>query len=598
MAGLKTPSRKKRDATKPNTILVIFLVFFILVSIGLGVWGYYGYAGQEKLEATAKTDKKNLQAEKEVRDYQLFIASEARTAIGGPANPKDAVVDPDDAVFVGAIRKDFVEPNSKYKAGDKSYTKYYEPMLKMIKTFESDLGGYDETTKRYNTTYREVVAKLVDELKQYQAQLTSTQKNLEEANGKFAGQQANQEKYWTNAMSVINKGNKDALKASTDRTKAMEMQFELTKKQNDEIEQIKKDFGEKIDSLERKIKQLNMAAADKAEAGGPVANTTRPVGPDQVHALILDISRGKPLWDAPLGKITSMDVPERKVYINVGSATGLKPQTTFNIFGAAWNGRAEKDLKATIEVISVLGPQSSLARITSLYDIDGHEIVLADPRSGRSSREADNALKEGDLLFNTFFGAHVAIAGNIQFGGQVSDSPAEQMRILASFVQYLNRNGISVDAYLDLNDGQVKGAITNRTRYLIRGDDLIDPTQVGVVKKKQPAKDADADDAKAADAAKADAPKADVLPDRLKGINDAAARMRQEAIDRGLFIISTENFLNTIGYRQPRGASEVSGFSPSSISAGIVPENPRIQAVPPPAEDRPADDKAAEKKDM
>ena len=47
MAGLKTPSRKKRENAKPNTILIVFLVFFILLSIGLGVWGYYGYAEQE-----------------------------------------------------------------------------------------------------------------------------------------------------------------------------------------------------------------------------------------------------------------------------------------------------------------------------------------------------------------------------------------------------------------------------------------------------------------------------------------------------------------------------------------------------------------------
>ena len=45
MAGLKTPSKKKRDSSKPSTVLIVFLVFFVLVSIGLGVWGYYGYAG-------------------------------------------------------------------------------------------------------------------------------------------------------------------------------------------------------------------------------------------------------------------------------------------------------------------------------------------------------------------------------------------------------------------------------------------------------------------------------------------------------------------------------------------------------------------------
>ena len=109
----------------------------------------------------------------------------------------------------------------------------------------------------------------------------------------------------------------------------------------------------------------------------------------------------------------------------------MKPGKRRSISSApAPDGRAEKELKATIEVIRVLDANSSLARITSIYDIEGHEIVLGDPRRAGSNREADNALKEGDLLFNMFWGTRVALAGNISFAGQISDNPAEQMRIL------------------------------------------------------------------------------------------------------------------------------------------------------------------------
>src|SRR5438270_5943564 len=153
MAGLKTPSKKKRDSSKPSTVLIVFLVFFILVSIGLGVWGYYGYAGQEKLETAAKNEKKNSQAERDFKDYHLFMEAEARKAIGAPGNPKDPVVDPDDAEFVAEIRKNFFDANSKYKAG--TYGKYYEPMVKLIDAMKADLGGYDENGKKYSTTYRE-----------------------------------------------------------------------------------------------------------------------------------------------------------------------------------------------------------------------------------------------------------------------------------------------------------------------------------------------------------------------------------------------------------------------------------------------------------
>ena len=39
-------------------------------------------------------------------------------------------------------------------------------------------------------------------------------------------------------------------------------------------------------------------------------------------------------------------------------------------------------MKGTIEIIRVLDANSSLARITSLYDPDGYEIPLNDPNTG------------------------------------------------------------------------------------------------------------------------------------------------------------------------------------------------------------------------
>ena len=72
MAGLRKP-KKKESSTKPGTVLIMFLVFFILLSIGLGVWGYYGYDGQKKLDTDAKNAKKDLTAQKSVDDYRMGV---------------------------------------------------------------------------------------------------------------------------------------------------------------------------------------------------------------------------------------------------------------------------------------------------------------------------------------------------------------------------------------------------------------------------------------------------------------------------------------------------------------------------------------------
>ena len=54
-----------------------------------------------------------------------------------------------------------------------------------------------------------------------------------------------------------------------------------------------------------------------------------------------------------------------------------------------------------------------------------------------------------------------------------SGREAEQMRQIATFAQLLERMDIHVDAVLDLTDLQVKGALSNKTRFLVLGDPAV-----------------------------------------------------------------------------------------------------------------------------
>jgi hypothetical protein len=248
---------------------------------------------------------------------------------------------------------------------------------------------------------------------------------------------------------------------------------------------------------------------------------------------------------------------QRQVVINLGSASGVQPETTFTIFGAGPYGGAEKHLKGTVEVSRVIDANTALARITSLYDAEGHEIVLNDQGTQRIQRESESALREGDLLFNMFWGQPVALAGPVNLGGQVNNSPAEQMRRLQEFAYYLDRLGMPVDAYLDLADGTIKGKIGWNTRYLILGPDL--------------AADGPGDQG-----------------ERAKALKEVVEAMKKEAAEKGLFMISLENFLNVAGYRAPRSAAagrELAGFRPKATRAGSVMPHlfgPGRPAAPPP----------------
>jgi hypothetical protein len=140
-----------------------------------------------------------------------------------------------------------------------------------------------------------------------------------------------------------------------------------------------------------------------------------------------------------------------------------------------------------------------------------------------------------------FWNAHVAIAGNINFTGFAIDAPAEQMRHIEMFTQLLARMNIRTDAVLDLNDGQMKGTISNKTRFLILGD---------IAYPKNPNDEAQ--------------------KERAKLINDGIAAMKKTATENGLFLISAENFTIAAGYRTARNANatELGKFRGTVPSAG------------------------------
>src|ERR1700722_6778656 len=87
MAGLK--KKKKEKSTSPNVILVVFLVFFILVSIGLGVWGYYGYAGQQELVDKRKAAEATAKSEKTPAEYYSMLYGDLRQARGEKLDPDE-----------------------------------------------------------------------------------------------------------------------------------------------------------------------------------------------------------------------------------------------------------------------------------------------------------------------------------------------------------------------------------------------------------------------------------------------------------------------------------------------------------------------------
>ncbi len=538
MAGLKKPTKKK-DASRPNLVLVIFLVFFVLVAIGLGTWGYYGYAGQEKLKADAKGANTAKDVAVNNEDFHRMTSYEVRLALGDSLSA-------DEKTDLGLLR-DQMKDGGKFKD-----IKTRDQMAKLIDQLAKTLELNDQ--KEYKNNYKTLLDKVSDDLKKMQGLYTTSQADVKASDEKYKTLETRLNANWKVALQKIKQGNDDYLKSVKGNTD----EFAKLAANNRDLTKQLADMNTEMQNLQEKHRK-DLKRKDETIAGFTQERQDNQLQPGrrvEEHALLLDLSTGKPLWDTPLGKITRVNVEQGQVNISLGSADNIKPELTFNIFGAGATGRAEKQLKGTVEVIRVVDSHSSVARITSLYDVTGREILLNDLNRGRAQREAEGAMREGDLLFNMVWGSRVAIAGYVGITGQASESPTEQMRQLTDFMYLLEKHGMIVDAYLDLADGSVKGAITPKTRYLVRGEDL-----------------------------RSD-PKDEVRAERAKLVNDGIAAMRKQAVERGMFIISADNLGHVVGYRRPRSANqaEASLFRPSIPFAGTV--LPPQNAPPRPMEEK------------
>jgi hypothetical protein len=545
---------KKRDATSPNTALVLFLVFFVLLSIGLGVWGYYGYAGQKKLREDAAEKDKGKDAAVLGQKYFQMLNRELVYMLGHPLEGDDVkarddareMLDKNIEIMNGKDPKAELEGEFKAEAT-------FRTMLKMFSEDDAAL-GYKRDTKRYAKTYRERLQELATANADLAGKLAAAQKSHKDLEGQYAQLAPKMDKFFEKANDDIEKANAEARKIAAQQPEKMDAALKALKELQKRYEDMEEEFRQKLTKAEAEKKSLRdqlVEAKEKAAIGTPVAAAQAKAMADP-HALMLDISAAKPLWDEPLGKVLRVDLREQQVYINLGSAKGVRPQLTFNIFGAGWYGRADKGMKGTIEVVRVLDANSSLARLTALYDSDGYEIPLNDPNLVR--RQGTNAIGEGDLLFNMAWGTHIVVAGAINWTGLPGDAANDQARHLQAFISLMERMGVTVDAYIDLNDGNLRGKISSKTRYMVRGDNL--PVDK------------------------------DGQPEANKKINEAIQAVRKEAIERGMFIISADNFALVTGYRRPRSATEteVSSFRPAAPYAGLSAPPPGAAAdqKPPP----------------
>ncbi|OAI46638.1 hypothetical protein AYO44_11015 [Planctomycetaceae bacterium SCGC AG-212-F19] len=220
-------------------------------------------------------------------------------------------------------------------------------------------------------------------------------------------------------------------------------------------------------------------------------------------------------YDKPKGKILTVEGQQQTVvHLNLGSADFVKPGLTFSVFGEGeYKPTAER--KAALVVVEVTDAHRCRARVTEIKNAARRPIVA------------------GDQLYNPAWTPglreRVALAGRIDLQCDGRDNTA-------AFIQALEKEGMIVDAWIDLKDMSVKGArkaITLQTSYLILGD--------------MP----DLDEAQAAQLSEAELEKQLTLRQLI-------CEFRDQAIQKGVTVVNARRFMALAGMTLPTPVSESS----------------------------------------
>jgi predicted nucleic acid-binding Zn-ribbon protein len=497
------PPRSQQGESKQG--LIITLVCFILTTLILAVTTWFGYSEQDRLDKAAKEETRKGETYKNDRDYYKAQAMLYRAYMGmaegmAGADTLGTLKNQLDSGSLGKGVPDNADVTKTLKALEAKYgwdgNQPKETLEGAINKWKTDYEGLASRNKRTE-----------EELKKTKLDLQRRVQDLEIARKEF---EDNLKKLTDKFQQDFTKSNED-LAQFRSKVEQESQKLEEVRKQ---AEESKKALEATIAKRESEIKDLR-ALLQRKESELAELQAKEPVRAENIRTD----------W-----KITYIDNRGLTPYINLGSADRVKPSLTFTIHGIGVDGRPNPQSKGTLEVVKVLGPHLSQARITSVRDRTRDPIVV------------------NDVIYNASWNPnikkHVAIAGIIDLTGDGRDS-------LPEFIRNLERQNIVVDAYLEPSDGQIKGQLTYQTDYLILG---------GVPERGVGGKSEETE----------------------KRLVEGRQQMQEEAKKYGVQIKSLQSYLEMIGYPLPHPIQEA---TPPRYNAAqrsdIVPRLSRDRFPPP-----------------
>ncbi len=437
---------KKKTAGETNLPLIVALVFFVLTTIAFGTLWYMQYSDhQAKEEAMKKAAAERAaaqgaaaEAELVAKVYRVYLGigdEKDRTDLGAETKGREKIaaelrkineeISKAAGYAVGAPPPNWVvwNPDSPTEPPSKGLVQAYVDARLKQQVAEKNAAAAIQDFRGAVATLKAVTDELQKQATNYQQQAQVLPKDF--------------------AVKL-----QEAVRNYDNRIKLYQAE---EKKSRDELEQ----YSEQIAKMEREKKAMEQRIARLQE---------------ETDLLQDKLNQRKDVfqYDQPLGKILRR-LSNNIVEIDLGARDLVRPGLTFVVLPDDFPSKGRQSRmrrvrvpderggfrdeirfieRATIEVIEVVGPTLSRARIT--YE----------PEPIR------DGAAPGDLLYNAVWrkGAadHIALVGIFDTNGDGRDD-------IKYLIRDLTNMGIPVDAYYDLAKKQWVGQLTVQTRYVVVG---------------------------------------------------------------------------------------------------------------------------------
>ncbi len=288
-------------------------------------------------------------------------------------------------------------------------------------------GAMDEQSRKYET----LLDNIYEENRKLVQNESSSKQEIKDLKARLAAVEAQKEEQVKKFKAEMDKVAADAAKQRTDFEEQRTSMRAENEKIAGQLKQLQKTQDEEIAKLTKQ----------RIEKDTSIAKLESSI--DKYKARLPEVD---PFAQPADGRITWVDQLHRIVWLNLGSADGLRPQVTFSVLAEGLDDAQSAKKKGSIEVTRITDAHMAEARITSDEDTD--------------------PLLPGDRIYSLVWdrGRQVgfAIAGVIDINGDGKDDLEKLKAIIVA-------NNGRVDAAPD-DTGKQQGEIQVDTRYLVLGE--------------------------------------------------------------------------------------------------------------------------------